>query len=82
MSLLLDALKRAEQEKSARGATAPANDAPRPAPSVKPTLELQPIAAAAREAAAREAAAAKAEAREAAAALMQAKAPSERQAPS
>ena len=45
MSLLLDALKRAEQEKSAaRGATAPANDAPRPAPGVKPTLELQPVA--------------------------------------
>jgi len=78
MSLLLDALKRAEQEKSARGATAPANDATRPAPSVKPTLELQPITAAAREAAAAKAA----EAREAAAALMQAKAPSERQAPS
>jgi len=44
MSLLLDALKRAEQEKSARGATAAANDAPRPAPGVKPTLELQPVA--------------------------------------
>src|SRR5439155_13792438 len=74
MSLLLDALKRAEQEKSAaRGATAPANDAPRPAPGVKPTLELQPVAQPARDPAMP-----KAEARDVAAAMMQAKAPSAR----
>ena len=74
MSLLLDALKRAEQEKSARGATTAANDAPRPAPGAKPTLELQPVASPAREPAMP-----KAEARDTAAAMMQARAPSARQ---
>ena len=45
MSLLLDALKRAEQEKSARGnATPEGAPAPRPAPSGPVSLELQPLA--------------------------------------
>ena len=55
MSLLLDALKRAEQEKLAKQADRPANDSPAPHTSAPPTatkrepanaasLELQPIA--------------------------------------
>jgi Tfp pilus assembly protein PilF len=75
MSLLLDALKRAELEKSARQSTAPSAEAPRaeapraaPAPA-KPVLELQPVADPLRGVPP----AAKGEAREAAAALMQAK---------
>ena len=78
MSLLLDALKRAEQEKSARQTTAPpaadpprvAAVAPAPAPASKSVLELQPMREAERESAARSA-----EAREAAANLMHAKLP-------
>ena len=80
MSLLLDALKRAEQEKSARQsiAGAPADaprvevphpEAPRASPA-KPSLELQPIRDAGRESAP-----IRPEGREAAAALMRAKLP-------
>jgi tetratricopeptide (TPR) repeat protein len=51
MSLLLDALKRAEQEKLARNEPAapapPPPPGPRAVPPVAPSLELQPIAAAA-----------------------------------
>jgi Tfp pilus assembly protein PilF len=85
MSLLLDALKRAEQEKSARQATTPANDAAAArraafaaapasaapaANAAKPNLELQPLAQPARSPAD-----ARAEAQAAAAAMMHAKAP-------
>ena len=79
MSLLLDALKRAEQEKSARQSIAGAADAPRVevlrpeaprASAAKPALELQPV----REAA-RDSAPIRPEGREAAAALMRAKLP-------
>ena len=81
MSLLLDALKRAEQEKSARQTTTPAAEppprvapvaaAPAPASSSKAMLELQPMAQAERDAHATR----NADAREAAANLMQAKLP-------
>ena len=58
MSLLLDALKRAEQEKLAKQGERPANDAPRahaPSPAAMPhrepanapALELQPVASSA-----------------------------------
>lgn len=49
MSLLLDALKRAEQEKLTRQSDRPGEPAPRPAPSAgpAPVLELQPMPGAA-----------------------------------
>src|SRR4051812_27218516 len=55
MSLLLDALKRAEQEKLAKQGERPANDAAAPGPEIVPTkresakaasLELHPLASA------------------------------------
>ena len=75
MSLLLDALKRAEQEKSARQSGAPSAEAPRAASApAKPVLELQPIADPARGVPP----AAKGDGREAAAALMHAKLPADK----